>query len=167
MSDTQPSPSASTNVDLEGLFEEERPPSRRTDYLQRDHITREENKLLTFRWDAGQKTWWGEPIAPFLPRGLIIWGAPPGATVDCQIAQYMEIAASHDPAPVEFFAFGKSFEQIVERMVLDGIELPSWVKFTRIGMHERCRIRIHLNNDSLGPAAGIRLCMWGMASVRL
>lgn len=103
---------------------------------------------------------------PFKPRGLLIWGAPKGATLrhhvigcDCQVL------FSGTPVPVKFFETAKNYEQVA-KLLEQGIELPSWCDWDSCGVGSMIRLTINdRQGNPIGPEVGIELVMWGQALI--
>lgn len=96
------------------------------------------------------------PQRLFRPQGLIVWGAPAGATLRVYIGINLEGAVSWSGIPARFFAMGDSFEQIAK--LLDaGKEPPAWIEWPDVQVGHRAAIAF----DNCPQDAPIELCMWG------
>lgn len=109
--------------------------------------------LLTFEKQDGCLL--AEPMRPFKPRGLVIWGAEPGAMLEqAFVGSDMQGRCSMPPIPVRWFESGANYEQIRERMV-DGEDMPEWVDWDTCTPGGRLRLGIK-------PFLGSELAvMWG------
>lgn len=121
--------------------------------------------LLGFEFIAGEFV--SQPQRPFRPRGLIIWGAPNGATVEqCIIGTQLQIQVSVPPVPAKFFAMGKSYEDVA-KMLEQGIEPPGWCTWDAVQLGQIVRLTVRdAHHGTLGPNNGIELVMWGHALTR-
>jgi hypothetical protein len=119
--------------------------------------------LLPFVWSDG--AFYGRPQRPFRPKGLIIWGAPRGATVYAWIGCTVEGVVAYAGIPAKWFASGESYEQIRQKLEA-GIEVPDWMTWDTVPPGIDVRIEVRDAADSarmLGPADGIELLQWGEA----
>jgi len=146
----------------------EEPPAPRAPLLPSDYELPQRRLLLPFTW-KGQR-FNAEPQRPFRPRGLVIWGAPPGATVHCWIGIHLEIVAAWGDVPARFFASGDNFEQIAKQLEA-GKEPPAWVDWhdirpgviVQLEVRSRTNVAKRTGDLPLGPDDGIELVMWGYA----
>lgn len=117
--------------------------------------------LLPFQWVDG--AFRATPQRPFRPKGLIIWGAPAGATVMAYVGCNLEGVAGWGGIPAKWFAMGDNYEQM--RAKLDaGVEVPEWMTWDTVGPGIAVRIELRDRDDSaraLGPRDGIELVQWG------
>src|SRR6185369_1898722 len=61
--------------------------------------------------------WRAMPQRPFLPRGLMLWGVPDGATLEqAVIGQELQVLVSASGVPAKFFAMAKSYEELAKRV---------------------------------------------------
>jgi len=116
--------------------------------------------LCGFGFAAG--VWTSYPQRIFKPRGLVIWGAPPGAVLrQATIGQKLEVTVSCEGVPVKFFAFGDSYAQI-GKLLDEGKEPPAWCSWSSVIPGSLIRIDIaSADGRALTPKDGIELCMWG------
>jgi len=107
-----------------------------------------------------------DPWIRFMPKGLIIWGAPNHSVLDqCLITNMNCVVASHVGIPCEWFSHWKSYAQFAEAMEA-GIEPAGWCTYESIVPGQQIRITIRSSDGrTLGPADDIRLAMWGIGYV--
>jgi hypothetical protein len=106
----------------------------------------------------------GEPQRLFLPRGLAVWGAPPGAMVAAStIGMQLQIVAAYGPVPVRFFASGDSYEQIAKKLDA-GAEPPTWCDWDPITPGNGARFEF-VNEQGLPLQEPIELAFWGIAAL--
>ena len=124
--------------------------------------------LLPLKFQPTGRHFIGEPDVPFMPRGLAIWGAPDGATVEhAFVGSRLELVCALGPVPCKFFAFGNSYEQIA-KLLDQGSEPPAWCDWSPLELGAAIRITIRPRDDRadvLGPEHGLELAMWGICSV--
>jgi hypothetical protein len=101
------------------------------------------------------------PQRRFVPKGLAIWGAPPGAMVEHIQVRQETPEVSGAPFPARFFASGDSYQQIA-KLIDQGKEPPNWITWPEMlpGMRAVIILR-NRDGQLLTPADGIELCMWG------
>ena len=105
----------------------------------------------------------GEVLLEFIPKGLIIWGAPDGAVLrQCVVGIQKRVIVSCDGIPTKFFSHWKSYAEIA-RDHAEGIEPVGWASWNSIKPGMTIRIGITLDGRPLGPKDGIDICMWGVA----
>ena len=122
--------------------------------------------LLSFKYD-GQGRWSAEPVRPFTPRGLLLWGVQHGDLVrQIVIGPEQQVVVSFDPLPARWFAQADSYEQIAKRLA-EGKEPAAWGTWDTIRPGYRVFVQLESRDSSreLGPSS-IELAMWGHA-VRL
>jgi hypothetical protein len=123
--------------------------------------------LLSFQYDHG--CFQATTYRPFLPRGVIIWGAPPGATVEFFVGTDLN-AVALGGAPARFFSMAENFAQLA-KMLDEGKEPPAWVTWKAVdpGVMVRVYVRAasprYEGGAALGPEDGIELAMWGTSLV--
>lgn len=119
--------------------------------------------LLGFEW-KGELGFVASVQRPFQPRGLAIWGAPPGAVVQqALVGNDLQLVASFGDVPARFFAMGDSYEQIA-KLLDQGKEPPAWCDWDVA--HPGMFIRVRLCASGKSQVAlyeGIELAMWGVA----
>lgn len=122
--------------------------------------TRVYRSLLGFEYDRGEYI--GRPQRCFKPEGLIIWGAPDGATIQaCMIGCELQILSSWAPVPTKFFSMGKNYEQVAE-LLRAGIDPPGWCDWDAVAVGHLVKlVIIDRELKVLGPESGIELVMWG------
>jgi hypothetical protein len=119
--------------------------------------------LLPFVWSDG--AFYGRPQRPFRPKGLIIWNAPPLATVYAFVGCTVEGVVAYGGIPAKWFASGESYQQIRAKLE-SGIEVPDWMTWDTCQPGIDIRIEVRDGFDShrmLGPGDGIELLQWGEA----
>lgn len=138
------------NVKPWAQFDPSRPPS----------IVRTVRALLGFKRE-GMTSFVGEPLRPFKPRGLLLWGELRGVGLTMAVHNYHHLVkVSFEPVPARFFATGDSYEQIAKKMDA-GAEPPAWVDWNAVAPGEYIRLYF----DGLSSAlASVELCMWGDAA---
>ena len=108
--------------------------------------------------------YWGEPQRVFLPRGLAVWGAPPGTMLSFALcgAQLQAVVAMGS-VPARFFAQGDSYEQIA-KMLDAGAEPPNWCDWDPVRPGSKVRLEF---TDLQGAKLHQRLelAMWGIAAL--
>lgn len=106
----------------------------------------------------------GEPQRLFLPRGLAVWGAPPGAMVTAStIGMQLQIVAAYGPVPVRFFASGDSYEQIANKLDA-GEEPPAWCDWDPITPGNAARFEF-VDQRGQPLTDPIELAFWGIAAL--
>jgi len=129
--------------------------------------------LLGF--DFSGEVFFAETWRPFLPRGLLIWGAPAGAVVDYALIDTCEqVRAGPSPVPAKFFATGQNFEQLAAQLDA-GNEPPVWIHWPKLLPGMRCQVFVRDGRGdrsavshtqkygaALGPAQGIEIVFWGL-----
>lgn len=120
--------------------------------------------VLGFGFAEGQFI--ATPDRAFKPRGLIIWGAPPGALVKMALLDQREqVLRSADGIPARFFASGESFDEIAKQIEA-GKEPPAWVDFDLIEPWSMLRVVVALPQGlGLGEADGLQLALWGYSQL--
>jgi hypothetical protein len=101
---------------------------------------------------------------PFVPRGLAVWGAPPGAMLAfATCGQQLQLVASLGSVPARFFASGDSYEQIAKQLDA-GAEPPAWCDWDPVepGVYIRLTFT-ELDGKPLQTA--VELAMWGVAAL--
>jgi hypothetical protein len=118
--------------------------------------------LLPFEFVPGQG-FHANVQRPFRPKGIAIWGAPPGASVLFFVGVNIEGLASYGQVPAKFFAMGDNFEQIA-KLLEAGKEPAAWITWPALDPGTIVRVRIHArgHGDPLGEKDGIELGMWGL-----
>jgi len=117
--------------------------------------------LLPFEWNP-IKVFHAAPQRVFKPRGLAIWGAPPGAVVrQALIGINMQLVAAYGSIPCRFFSYGQSYEQIYT--LLDkGVEPPAWGRWNVASPGQLIQLDIaDEKGRAIGPDEGVEVCMWG------
>jgi hypothetical protein len=133
----------------------------------REPVEVQRKTVLGFRYEGGLYVGTSERGA-FKPCGLMIWGAPEGATLRmATIALDEQVLQSMDGVPAKFFALGLSFDH-VSQLVEEGVEPPAWVDWDEL--QAGCSVRIMLLDQAgqvLSPANGVTLAMWGVNRKRV
>jgi len=141
--------------------------SRLRAVLEPEPVEVRRKTVLGFRYEGGLYIGTSERGA-FKPCGLMIWGAPDGATLRmATLAMDEQVLQSMDGVPAKFFALGLSFEH-VSQLVEEGVEPPAWVDWDEL--QPGCFVRIMLLDVAgqlLSPAQGVTLAMWGINRKRV
>ena len=108
----------------------------------------------------------GEPQRLFLPRGLAVWGAPPGTMIDQALCgPQLQCVAAYGRVPARFFAFGDSYEQIAKKLD-EGSEPPNWCDWDPISPGSRARlIFTEADGTRLPLNTPLELAMWGICTL--
>lgn len=121
--------------------------------------------LLPFRRDThAPGLYTAEPQRLFHPRGLAVWGAPPGSQLAFSlISNQIQAVVSLGSVPARFFAFGDSYEQIAKKLD-EGSEPPTWCDWDVVRPGTTVRLEFSdLDNNPLTVA--LELAMWGVAAL--
>lgn len=118
--------------------------------------------LCPFEWSAGF-CFQAMPQILFRPSGLIIWGAPPMASVEqIKVGNCEQLIVSYGRLPARFFSSGDNFAAIM-KLLAEGKEYPSWGTWDTCEVGNILRIVIRDKDDKvLGPEDGIELLVWGI-----
>lgn len=119
-------------------------------------------RALGFEFENG--VFVGNVWTRFLPKGLIIWGAPDGATLSTAVICNVNCArASYVGIPVKFFGHWKSFAEIARDWDA-GLEPPGWCTWSAVMPGQTFRMGItDSKSKPLGPKEGVEICMWGLS----
>ena len=120
-------------------------------------------RALGFEYQDGAFV--GNVWTRFLPKGLIIWGAPDGSTLSQALITNANYGlASHAGVPTKFFGHWKSYAEIA-KSVDEGLEPPGWCTWSSVLPGQMVRIVISaVDGRALGPKDGVEICMWGVSA---
>lgn len=131
--------------------------------LSSSHLVEKVGKrALGFEYHEGAFV--GNVWTNFLPKGLIIWGAPDGSNLSQALISNANCAlASHVGVPTKFFGHWKSYAEIA-KSVDEGVEPPGWCTWSSVMPGQTIRIVISASDGrALGPKDGVEICMWGVS----
>lgn len=129
-------------------------------YARLPSFVKLKKQILGFRWR--DDAWVGEPLHPFKPVGLILWGVSEGMKISqYRLSQQLEVLASWDPVPAQFFTMAKSYEQLAE-LVESGILPPSWCDFSWCDVGQLIRVELQdPHGERLKEPGLVQVAMWG------
>ena len=114
---------------------------------------------------TSEGVWEGRPQRPFKPSGLVIFDAPPGATVSwCTIGADLQAVVSCDPVPAKFFALGDSYAQLAQ-LISEGKEPPNWCTWDMIQLGMRVKLQLSIGRHPIAPPpVELQPVFWGIAT---
>lgn len=122
-------------------------------------------RVLGFKYQSNGE-WIAEiTIGAFRPLGLMVWDAPQGGWLtQTLISNTLQVIASWDPIPIDFFTMAKSYEQI-EQLLTEGVEPPTWPDFDAAQLGTKIYVKI-TNSEMKVAGPPTRIAMWGLQLLR-
>lgn len=127
---------------------------------KRDAVSQKREALCAFEHNGS--FFMAQPQLLFKPLGLMIWGAPEGATMEAAyVGNMMQLLVSMGKFPAAWFAQSQSFEQIFER-AKEGLVPASFGSWDTCKVGMLLRVMIESKTGAqLGPQDGVQIGMWG------
>ena len=123
-------------------------------FSRRPHVLNQE-ALLPFEPAGDGYTLSANPQKPFKPRGLMLWGSPPGLNVRAvTIGAQGQLLVSWGLVPALWFEQAQTFEQVVAARA-QGKEPASWGSWDEFYPGVMARLIFD------APAGLVRAVMWG------
>ncbi len=103
------------------------------------------------------------PMKVFQPKGLALWGAPPGARLSAVINSVShELLVSLDPVPARLFSGFASFEALKRQIEDDEAAFAGWGTFGTL--YPGCELVLLLWGCTRDEAERIEVGMWGLTT---
>lgn len=108
--------------------------------------------------------WIARPDVLFRPYALQLWDVPDAALITAALLGHrQQIKVSGAPVPARFFATGRSFEEVVRRFELEGIDAPYWCDFDTMELGHLFRLQVRFPGGT--PVRDLRAVLLGLAAL--